>query len=214
MIIIPTRGRPDNIRRFVVAYKKTLATEPFTLLLDNNDEKKEDYYPHLEGLDAWCVLDDTNNGIAGRMNDFFEKNPDKEYYAIIGDDVVPETTEWDQRMKEACLPDKICWAHDGIQNGGLPTHPFIGGDLVRSLGWIAHPKLKHMYVDNVWRDITVQEKNGVYLDDVRLIHHHYVNNKAEMDDVYSKSLDYMNDDQMNYLELRREKFYASRRNNT
>ena len=137
----------------------------------------------------------------------FEKYPTEAYYGMVADDVVPETSGWDVIMAETCQPDKIVWGYDGIQNDNLPVHPFIGGDLLRQLGWWAAPGLKHWFVDNVWKNMADALQCGVYLPQVRMVHHHHVNGKAVMDKIYRDQPDHAAD-QRAYQKFMAEQFPA------
>lgn len=185
-ILLPTRNRKSNIKRFLECYKSTGAKEPVVLLTDEDDPIDYEKIIKKSGLANISFESKKRMTIGLRMNDYFYKNRNEEYYALIADDVVPETESWDAKMKAACLPDKLVWASDGLQNENLPTHPFIGGELVRKLGWIAYPGLNHCFVDNVWRDIAYFGKRGVYMPDVKLTHYHWINKKAEKDSTYNE----------------------------
>lgn len=184
MIILPTKNRPHNLRRFVHQYYITKATLPIWVIFDAKDAYK---YNGIKTPDHWkriSVPEGTNLG--GIFERVFKKYPHEEYYAMVADDVVPETMEWDVKLRDACLPDKISWGMDGLQNDKLPVHPFIGGDLVRKLGWWSAPGLKHWFVDNVWKELTNGLGNGAYLPDVKMIHHHPANGKAQNDRTYDE----------------------------
>lgn len=189
-ILMPTKSRPQNVKRFFEAYKKTLAVEQVVLLIDDDDKYLPDYM-NL-GTDFYFYLNKAD-GIGGLMNLFYEDNPNESYYALIADDVLPETEHWDIILKHGCLETGgITWGADGIQNEGLPTHPFINGNLVRKLGYIAHPKLKHCFIDNCWH-IAAKIIGGGYYPNIKMTHMHYLNGKAHMDDTY-KNQPSMKDD--------------------
>lgn len=184
-ILIPTKGRPQNIERFASMYKLTKATEPVVLLLDGDDRYLADYFNNQRASNFWCwVAPDSDNGIGGIMNEYFRRFPDEEYYAILADDVVPQTEHWDIILKQACLESRgLAWGDDGLQGAGLPTHPFICGDVVRALGYIAHPKLKHCYIDDCWLAIA-NVIGGQYMPNIKLTHFHHLNGKAQLDETY------------------------------
>lgn len=203
MIILPTKGRPENLRRFVRCYNETCATLPIWVIFDACDAHR---YNDVETPKHWkraCVPFQTPIGKI--FNLVFEKYPNEPYYAMVADDVVPETAMWDTIMAELCQPDKIVWGCDDIQNDALPVHPFIGGDLVRALGWWAAPGLKHWFVDNVWKEITNHLQNGVYLPNVKMIHRHFINGRAPNDRTYQEQPDHAAD-QYHYNKFMRDEF--------
>ncbi len=184
-------GRPHNLKRFVEAYKATGATLPIHVMLDAADAinyKDVEVPPNFKR----CSVP-AGTRIGSMYQILYHNFPNEEYYGIIADDVVPETPGWDVILKDACLPNKISWGFDGIQNGRLPTHPFIGGELVKKLGWWAPPGIQHWFIDNVWKIIADELGVGVYLPEVRMMHHHPVNKKAEDDDTYKNQPDHQAD---------------------
>lgn len=190
MIIIPTKGRPKNIERFIETYKETGAILPVTLLI-NYDERV--LYDKIILPKNFYIKEFSNkNSAAECVNQFFRENLDFDYYGILADDVIPETDNWDIKMKEACGLEKLAWADDGIQGENLPTHPFIGGNLLRKIGFTAPPHVRHCYVDNFWKLVANVLGRGVYLPDIKLTHHHFLRG-AEMDDTYKNQPDHEQD---------------------
>jgi hypothetical protein len=203
MIILPTKNRPLNLKRFIRAYKETESTLPIWVIFDAADAYR---YNDVETPDHWKrVSAPAGTSLGGIFDLIFKKYPNEDYYAMVADDVVPETAEWDIIMAAHCQPDKIVWARDDLQNEKLPVHPFIGGDLVRQLGWWAAPGLKHWFVDNVWKNIADSLQCGVYLDEVKLTHLHYTNGRAQMDRTYREQPDH-GVDERTYIKFMKDKF--------
>lgn len=192
MIILPTKGRPENLRRFVKAYKDTNATLPISVIFDASDAYR---YDSIDTPSHWRRIS-VYSGVrlGGIFDRVFKKYPNEPYYGMVADDVLPETSGWDVIMAELCQPNKIVWGCDDVQNENLPVHPFIGGDLVRKLGWWACPGLQHWYVDNVWKAIADALDCGVYLPQVKMTHLHYVNGRAAMDRTYREQPDHLIDE--------------------
>lgn len=167
MILMPTRGRPDNIKRFLAAYKSTNATLPVTLLCDADDECLEEY----KAFSIPVYIGDKRAGIVALVNEWFRKNRDLNWYALIADDVVPTTQTWDIILLSRCMKEVISWADDGQEGAMLATHCFIRGDLCRYFNFISYPKLYHGYVDLLWTLAAYMINAGMgYCGDVRLEH--------------------------------------------
>jgi hypothetical protein len=191
VLILPTKGRPDNLRRFIKAYNDTKGSLPISVIFDANDGH---LYNAVETPSHWRrVSAPAGTPLGGIFDLVFKKYPSEAFYGMVADDVVPETEGWDILLSEACQPDKIAWGLDELQNDFLPVHPFIGGDLVRKLGFWAAPKLKHWYVDNVWKEIAIALDCAVYRPDIRMIHRHFSNGRAQMDRTYRQQPDHETD---------------------
>ena len=178
MIILPTLRRPHLLQKFIAAYKQTDGTLPIHVSIDAAD----DSYNGVQLPSHWKrVTVPAGTCLGGIYKLVTDAYPNCEFYAMIGDDVIPETMHWDIALKENCLPDKIAWGADSIQDDKLPTHPFIGGELVRKLGWFAAPPMKQFFVDNVWKHLADTLGCGVYLPDVKMKHCHYLNGERPRD---------------------------------
>ena len=60
--------------------------------------------------------------------------------------------------------------------------------MYKRLGWIALPALRHLFCDNVWRELG-KATNFVYLPDVKLTHLHRWNKSAPDDKTYQEAND-------------------------
>lgn len=196
MIFLPTRARLKNINRFIEAYTKTEATEFVVLLVDKDDFTYNDL--DLNSNFAINYFDKSN--IASLMNEVFKRYPNEDVYGIMADDVLPETPKWDKILREQAVTHPISWGNDGLHGINLPTHPFLNGDIVRKLGFIAPPELKHCYVDNFWL-LLAHTIGGAYCPNVKLTHYHPIVNLAESDDTYKNQPD-MNIDASSWEEIR------------
>lgn len=205
MIILPTKGRAENLRRFIRLYKETSAYLPIWVIFDANDAYR---YNEVETPVHWKRISvPSGTPLGGIFDLIFKKYPNEPYYGMLADDVTPETSGWDAIMSELCQPDKIVWGCDSIQNDRLPVHPFIGGDLLRKIGWWAAPRLKHWYVDNVWKNLADALNCGLYLPNVKMTHCHPVNGRAILDRTYREQPNHMAD-KMAYQKFMDEEFIS------
>lgn len=182
MIVLPTIYRPENLRRFIHHYALTGATLPIHVVFDAANVSQ---YRDVTLPEHWkrCTVP-TGCRLGDVFTLMFSAFPNEEFYGMVADDVVPATEGWDVKLRSACLPDRIAWGFDGAQDETLPRHPFIGGDLVRRLGFWSAPGIKHWFIDNAWRDIAVGLQCGVYRPDIIMRHYHYLNGLAQKDRTY------------------------------
>lgn len=183
MIFIPTRNRLPNLQRFIKAYQETKAKELVIFLFDEGDTSYERLLSLPDNF-SYEVYPRTTRGAGEILNLAFQKHPNEAVYGVLADDVVPETAQWDRMLTDAAMAcGGVSYADDGFQGRGLPTHPFLNGDMVRKLGWIACPKLKHCCVDDCW--LSQGHIFGLsYLDHVKLTHFHPLVGKGVIDDTY------------------------------
>lgn len=171
MILIPTRGRPENIKRFGEAYRATKAILPVTLLLDADDPALTDYTTFAGELGWECYIGEESAGIVVLINEYFQKNSTLAWYGVLSDDVVPRTDNWDIMLRDRCLEGVIAWPDDKHAGALLATHAFLRGDLVRYLNFISYPKFYHGYVDLLWTLAAYMINSGAgYCKDVVVEH--------------------------------------------
>jgi hypothetical protein len=182
---LPSRGRPESMERFIKAYRMTLAECPVFVWIDSDDPErpayeKIDYPPH------WHIH--TGPRFANRCNgvieEMFRRFPDASCYGFLADDLVPRTPRWDLRLANAAGRNRLAYGDDAFQHSKLATHPVIGGDLARAIGWLILPEIKHQFADTALHTIAQATGRLVYLPQVVLEHMHPLAGKAEEDATY------------------------------
>lgn len=168
MIFLPSRGRPYLLGRF---FKEGKPKNEGVVILDEDDEIN---YRGIHIPDNWVKVVYPRNCITVQLNKTFANFPNKEWYGLAADDLVP-VEGWDEALSEACLGGFIAYGDDGIQGSRLCTHPFISGDLVRKVGWIQYPGVKHLYGDTIWMTIGHSTGKLKYLPNVKTTHLHFSN---------------------------------------
>lgn len=173
MWVLPSRNRPQNLRRFAEACQKTSMTTPVLLRMDD-DNPQSDYHD-------WIVEIGPRKPLSALYNEVFTKYPALLWYGFIADDVVPVTPHWDTLLIDNAGKDGMA-----VPGGEGTPHFVLGGDLVRSVGWLALPGLDRIYIDTVWRDIAKARNVLRILPNVLLEHRHFANGKALFDETYKK----------------------------
>jgi hypothetical protein len=187
-ITVPTRGRPHNLKRLSEAAKKTCTTDYHIFARIDNDDNS--VYPELDNV---TYVKGPRIFFTNSLNELAEIAMNEEYthIAILGDDVVPETHGWDEKMISALSELGVVYGSDGLEDlhgPDLPTHVIVPIEMYRRLGWIGLPGSRHLFCDNAWRELG-KLTEFVYLPDVKLTHLHRWNNTAPNDTTYEEAND-------------------------
>jgi hypothetical protein len=187
-ILVPTRGRPHNLERLAGAAKETCTTDyQIFARLDNDDKSK---YPELENVkysvgERIFYANSVNETAKAALSEGFT------HLAILGDDVLPETIGWDEKLISSLDGLGVVYGSDGLEHlhgEDLPTHVIVPIEMYERLGWIGLPTLRHLFCDNVWRELGKATK-FVYRKDVKLSHLHRWNKAAPDDQTYQEAND-------------------------
>jgi hypothetical protein len=154
------------------------------VLVDDDDPCLSSYLS-LKMLPGWTVEVGPHSGLSEIYNQAFKRHSDEEWYGVICDDVIPKTDYFDIRLIEVAGKDGLAVPSGGHDPQGAP-HFVLGGDLVRSVGWLSLPGLSRLYIDATWLDIANQRGVLRRVSGVVLEHHHFSNGKALMDKTYRK----------------------------
>lgn len=195
MWTLPTRGRPNSLKRFIDAYLKTKSTTKIFVRLDEDDLFLEEYLA-LALPNTFIIRVGPRQGLRSAMNEAVDLYPDEDYYGLGADDLVPQTVEWDKKLFEISKKNKISFPNDLGKKSkkDLPTHPCVGGDLVRAVGWFGLPVVHHYYLDDTWKYIGQQLECITRLDDVIVEHVHYSRKKSEFDQTYKETNNHFEND--------------------
>jgi len=178
LVIVPSRGRPANVARLIRALGQTMESGgELALGLDDDDPTLPQTRAAIAGApfpvsvrtgqrDTWAGW---TNGIACGAAETFRA------LCSLGDDHVPATSGWDTRLIDAI--DKaggtgFAYGNDLLQAYRLPTAIMVSSDIVRALGWLCQPSLKHYFADDVWKALGEGAGCLSYLPGVIIEHRH------------------------------------------
>jgi hypothetical protein len=188
-VIVPSRGRPGNIARLAKAFRETGAGPAVELLVavDLDDPALPEYRRVYEagGVDTLAV--GQRQGLAGWTNQLALDRVGHVFAVTsLGDDHVPRTHGWAQRFlgELRAMGSGFVYGDDGLQGERLPTAVAVTSDIVSTLGWLCLPELRHLYVDDVWRELGRAAGRIRYLPDVLIEHMHPFAGKAQLDAGY------------------------------
>ena len=178
-ILLPTRGRPDNLDRFLRAVKDSAGDSHVYLRLDNDDPEAPMYDKvlNLHGDNNVSVYHGDRVGFGPSLNELaaHAEGHGISHLGMFGDDVVPMSLDWDLGLV-AALNNRlgVSFGDDGLRKKhapDLPTHYVTQTEVYRRLGYLSPPGFKHLFLDNVARDIGRALKNFVFVP-VRIRHMH------------------------------------------
>jgi predicted O-methyltransferase YrrM len=200
-VVVPTRGRPGNIRKVISAWDFTNAWDVAHLVLavDADDPEYQGYVDLFEEtrhpdtnealfslvtMDRWMPMVHKLNVVAENLA------LTRLYLGIgfAGDDHLPRTMGWAQRYLAVLgeLGTGMVYGDDGYQGVKLSTEWAVTADAVRALGRMVPAQVEHMYCDNSMMDLYGGAGAMRHLPEVRIEHMHPVVGKADNDEQYRK----------------------------
>lgn len=201
-VIVPTRGRPQNAARLQQAFADTDSLNAVPVfVVDADDPELPGYFARMGvGEIAHVMVHDSDaagTGMTGALNHAASVLAyEYDVLGFMGDDHLPRTAGWDAHVLGALAGPgpAVVYGDDLLQGERLPTAAFLPSRLVRALGFMAPPVLRHLYVDNFWMELGERTGGLRYLPYVVIEHLHPAAGKAEMDERYAAVNDPASDD--------------------
>lgn len=189
LVIVPSRGRPDNITALIEAWKPTRKYAELLVVVDDDDETLERYEMVMETAPSWARLEVTPRKRLGpTLNEYAVKNAVAyDILGFMGDDHRPRTEHWDQRFAASIAQMGgvgMAYGNDLIQGVNLPTAVWMSSCIVECLNYMVAPGMTHLYIDDMWKALGLRLQRLAYIHDVVIEHAHPIAGKAEWDDVY------------------------------
>lgn len=184
MFILPSRGRPQRFKRFFELWQKNTSQEFRWLLVLDKDDPMLGHYPHPK--EPWEIIVQTRESMGDTYNGLFDLNRNEEFYGFMADDIELETPGWDEILVSLASNDGLSFGDDGINGERLASHPVIGGDFVREIGWLSPPGLRRIYIDTAWTELARRHAVLRYCPSVVTRHVHFSTGSAEIDSTYDK----------------------------
>lgn len=186
LMLLPTRGRPAKAWDAVASFHATSAGRAQLLLLLDEDDPERDTYRVTLAKELLSV--GQRVGMCASLNRAVHDFPDYAYYGFFGDDHRFCTPDWDRIAIETIEGKGNGWGvfygDDLLQGQKLPTAVVLSGTIVKTLGWMCLPGLRHMYADNVWKTLGESIDRLFYDPKVVIEHMHFSNGKSVLDDQY------------------------------
>lgn len=199
VVIVPSRGRPAAARALAETFAATCTADTeLTFAVDDDDPTLAEYSAVARECQSTAakvsvgVVENPRNMVhaLNQASIAFVEVLQPTPFAIgfMGDDHRPRTVGWDHLYLQSLRVSGtgIVFGDDKLQSQNLPTQCAMTADIIRVLGYMAPPKLRHMYVDNFWLALGNAAECIRYLPDVVVEHLHPVAGKAEWDEGYRR----------------------------
>lgn len=187
VVLIPTRGRPDNAVALEQAFVDTNTKAARFYIVDFNDETRSQYSWKLP-VESVIMIHNETGGMAYPLN-YIARQFIGEFdnFAFMGDDHRPRTAKWDEKfVEELYTGSDIVYGNDLFQGSALPTAVAMSGEIVEALRGMVPDTQRHLYLDNFWLKLGQDLGKIKYLPDVIIEHCHAFNGKAPMDENYAR----------------------------
>jgi len=187
-LLIPSRGRPDNIKRWMQAIEDTEATVDVYVGIDPDDPKYDDYwrlslqYKNLyidEGTERQRFGPTLNRLCSRVVNDY-------KYIMWAGDDHMPRSKHWDKEYigELEKLKVGIVYGNDLVMGEAIATQLAMTSNIVEALGYAVPEGFVHLYIDNYFMELARSIGKLVYLPEVIVQHMHPCAGMAQEDQTY------------------------------
>lgn len=183
MWLLPSYMRPQKVAELTKL--ESMKDAPIYLRLHQDDPLLSHYYAN-DYPDSWTVITGKTLKLGPTWNETFELFPDEEYYGFIGDDCIPRPDGWWKILADVAGTTCISYPDDTIHGERLCTHPCVGGDFIRALGWWANPGLDHSFVDTSLLALGLRFGVMRYVPEVVFEHQHPIKGTAELDATYER----------------------------
>lgn len=184
-VVIPSRGRPDNVRRFLSACADPGARVAAIVVVDADDPTRDE----LAG-DKRVLL--SRAPARGRLRSSFARNvnagvarafrfEDVTHAIVAGDDMIPRTVGWADELAIGAGRAGLSFPDDGIERPDpLPTAVCWSRAAFRAVGFALPPyAMQHLYTDDYWRLLGTTAGALTYCASIELEHLHPAAGKAE-----------------------------------
>lgn len=194
LVIVPSRGRPQNLPRMVDAWRDTGAFGRAALLFAVDADDPEigayrDAHRAAAFLPVGMYVAARWEPMVTKLNHVaFQHSQGPFALGFAGDDHVPRTPGWAARYLDElhALRTGIVYGDDGMQGEALPTQWAMTADIVRALGRMVPADVEHLYCDNAIQELGLKADCLRYLPDVLIEHMHPMAGKAASDHGYAR----------------------------
>lgn len=182
MWLLPTKGRIDNLRRFLRASTEMGCQSPGLVIVNESElEREAGAYKQAMALapKGWDLLGVKAETYGDALRATWKIVKDNEWIGLISDDLVPCSGNWDTQLIKALNGWNVVSSNDGwqAQTGDIYRDRLHGaivwsGELARAVGWIFPEKIKHIFHDDVWETLGRETRCWQVRPDIMCRHLH------------------------------------------
>ena len=206
LMVVPVRGRRKLLERFIESFAATRELDTRLLLVaDDGDDCYEGIslpsFATMRRIPRTYVVDKVNQfAVPATRNHLYIGN--------TGDDNVMETPGWDRYLIEPLEKKGHGWSYpDDIRRRDIPENVIISAPIIKALGWMQCPLMRHYWVDHVWADLGRATGRLFFVPYVVQPHHHYLAAPGvDHDQTYKDAERYAQHDADAYETWRRDHF--------
>lgn len=188
-LLLPTRNRPDNIKRFWDSVQETADSEvEVVVYIDSDDESYNREEMRKAGIK---VVHGRRRILSETWNQCYSAATG-DILGHMGDDIIFRTKGWDTKVRQAFAqyPDRIVFVYgdDGGPMSDFGTHGFIHRNWVEAVGYFVPPYFSSDYNDT-WLNDVAKLIGRHHRVDILTEHMHPAFNKAEWDKTHQERME-------------------------
>lgn len=189
-LLLPTRNRPDNLRRFVES-ARSLASDPDNIeIVAYIDRDDVSYDGVLPALDIKVVRGERI--VLSQMWNECYKVATGEIFGHMGDDIIFRTVGWDDVVRRYInyYSDHIAFVYgrDGFSPDTFGTHGFLHRNWVDAVGYFVPPYFSSDYNDTWLNDVSTMVGRHLFAVELYTEHMHFINGKGPKDQTHIERL--------------------------
>lgn len=159
--LVPSRKRPEKLRRFFQALADTDTKTPGLVLIHHaefQDPALVTAYDTLTIPWNWRLIKTQGDSQGDKLREVVDLYVNKDWVGLLGDDQVPDTMNWDLKLVERIKGWNLVSCYDDgwqiNQRGGRIAGTMMwSGELLRTVGYIFPPGMHHVYLDDIWEEL-------------------------------------------------------------
>jgi len=181
----PTFQRPERLAELALSWERNAPGVPLHVRVWEKDPRKEDYFKY-DWPDGWELYESKKEWAGEAFNEYFDWNPNEDFYGFIGDDTVLRTKNGLKALEITAGRMFMSYPNDTIHRHRLNPHYCLGGDTARALGFVTPRTFYHFNMDRAMQFITGNCGLQRYCPQVVLQHKHFLWELSERDATYRK----------------------------